>query len=251
MAIRARRKDTGDIVYASDCTIADVNREFLCATPGCKAKMSLVCAGDEHDAYFRTFQVSPEHVSKSCRICSMMFDASKYDESAFNRDSAFDWIFGQPANRRGNSGARTDHVGGGTGNGIRTLANMYKMCASRKKTDTYNGVVIGDILADDDNYEWYRKNLIGKKIVLCSFYRKVDHESALLFNYQMNINTDHIVVRLNFPTDDLCWRYYNLFKTSDHTEPIVIAGDWEPVDNGGMVKFQAEFHSPRQIHIVK
>lgn len=251
MAVRAKRKDTGEIVYAADCTIGDVKREFICPTPGCRAKMSLVCAGDDHDAYFRTFQVSPEHISKSCQICAMSFDVSRYDESAFNPDSAFDWIFGQPANHRGNSGTRTDHVGGGTGNGIRTLANMYKLCASRKKTDTYNGVVIGDILADDENFDWYRDHLIGKKIVVCSYFKNIINECALLFNYPVDYHGSHIIIRLNFRNKRDFWHYYNLFKTSDHTEPIVIAGAWKPVNDGGPVKYQAEFHSPRQIYIVK
>ena len=251
MSIRAKRKDTGEIVYASDCTIADVTREFLCATPGCQAKMSLVCAGDDHDAYFRTFQVSPEHVNKSCQICSMTFDESRYDESAFNRDSAFDWIFGKPTNRRGDSGTRTDHVGGGTGNAIRTLANMYKMCASHRKTDTYNGVVIGDMLADDENYEWYRTNLIGRRIVVCSYFKNIINQRLIMFNYPADYHSDHIIIAIKFSNDTDFWHYYNLFRSSDHTEPIVIAGDWERIDDGGIVKYLAEFHSPRQIYIVK
>lgn len=81
----------------SDCTIADLHRNFYCIVEGCPAVMSLVSATSKKDAYFRTLPTSPKHISVNCVRCSLIFDSSKYDESKFDRNSAFDWMFTTPA----------------------------------------------------------------------------------------------------------------------------------------------------------
>lgn len=242
---------TGDIVKACDCTISDLNKRFYCIVEGCNAFMSLVSATSNHDAYFRRLKTSPKHISAKCVRCSMIFDSSKYDESRFDRNSAFDWMFTPPKTKRGNTGTRTGHCGGGSHNSLRTLGNIYRMCVTKDKADTYNGYVNDDMFADNENYSKYKTDLIGNIIVECSFYRKVYGESALLFNYPTDYRYGHIVIRLNFLDEQECWNYYNKLKDSHHTEPIAIAGNWEEVNGNPDYKFQCDFLSSRQIYAVR
>lgn len=242
---------TGEIVRAKDCSIVDRNKRFYCITPGCPAVMSLVLPANEHDAYFRRLTNSPKHISTDCVRCSLIFDPSKYDESKFNLNDAFAWMLSPTVSNKGTTGRKTGHVGGGAHNSLRTLGNIYKMCASAKKSDTYNGYIINDMFADSENYAKYQTDLIGNIIVECSFYKKVYKESALLFNYPADYKTEHIIIRLNFLNQKECWDYYKKLKDSDHTEPIAIAGNWEEVIGHPDCKFQCTFLSSRQLYVVR
>lgn len=246
------RKDssTGPIVNIHDCTIADKDNHFYCRTPGCPAVMSIVSLGS-HNAHFRRLPSSPEHISVDCVKCSMIFNSSKYDESKFNKNSAFDWMFTPTISTRGTTGTKKGHLGGSPHNSLRTLGNMYRMCVSKSKSDTYNGYKINDMFADAENYSYYKTNLNGNIIVECSFFKKVYNEPALLFNYPTDYKKDHSVLRLNFESEQCCWDYYNNLKTSSHTEPIAIAGNWEPVKGNPDYQYQADFFSTRQIYVVR
>uniref|UniRef100_UPI00266B3D46 hypothetical protein n=1 Tax=Anaerobutyricum hallii TaxID=39488 RepID=UPI00266B3D46 len=69
--------------------------------------------------------------------------------------------------------------------------------------------------------------------------------------YPTDYKKDHSVLRLNFESEQLCWDYYNNLKTSSHTEPIAIAGNWELVKGNPDYQYQADFFSTRQIYVVR
>lgn len=246
------RKDSpsGPIVNIHDCTIADKDNHFYCSTAGCPAVMSIVSFGTP-DAYFRRLPSSPKHISVDCVRCALIFDPSKYDETKFNKNSAFNWMFTPPKSTRGTTGTKKGHVGGSAHNSLRTLGNIYKMCVTKSKSDTYNRYKINDMFADAENYSYYKTNLNGNIIVECSFFKKVYNEPALLFNYPTDYKKDHVILRLNFENEQLCWDYYNKLKTTSHTEPIAIAGNLEPVKGNPDYQCQANFFSTRQIYVVR
>ena len=253
MSHKARRyNNSGPEIMASEVHIDDIDDIYYCWTSGCEAKMTIVNAGDADEAYFRRIPSSKHHISANCVRCSIVFDETKYDEKRFNKDNAFAWMYEKTLPRPKNeTGAMRKKVGGGPSRGIRTLGKIYEMCVTKDKMDNYNGVLINDIFADEENYSTYGTALNGNMIVECSYYKKVFKEKAILFNYPTDFRKPHVVLRVNFNNEQECWNYYNRLKGCHHTEPIAIAGDWSPVIGNSSYQFQCDFISKRQIYFVK
>lgn len=246
-----RNNNNGTEVYASQVTINEKDDFFYCMTPGCDAVMKIVNVGNIEDAYFRRLPTSPCHSSANCVRCGITFDRTRYDESKFTMHGFADWVFSVPnSSHKGITGAKTNKVGGGS-IGFRSLGIIYNVCVALGKAGIYNGVLIDDIFADEENYAKYSNNLNNLLIVECSFYKKVYGESSLLFNYPVNFRNPHIVLKVNYKDEDLCWEYYNKFKRCNHTEPIAIAGIWKPTNGASETKYECDFVSSRQIYVVK
>ena len=133
-------------VSAADCEIGDVGRTFKCCTERCRAEMVLVSAAESRAAYFR--------------------NASRTN--------------------RGDTGTRQGNVGGGRHLRIHTLPILYAMCISETKNEMYNGILIDDIFADENNYERYQQGIEDYKIVETTFYHKIKDELAFRLNYPAN-----------------------------------------------------------------
>lgn len=220
-------------------------------TPGCDAVMKVVNVGNIEEAYFRRLPTSPHHIGADCVRCAITFDRTKYDESKFTIHGFADWIFANPnLSHKGHTGTITRKMGGGS-IGFRTLGKVYEMCVALGKKATYNGVLIDDIFADGENYARYSNNINDLLIVECSFFKKVYGESSLLFNYSTNFRKPHIVVKVNFEDEKLCWKYYNKFRGCHHTEPIVVVGIWRPTNGASEAQFECDFVSSRQIYVVR
>lgn len=250
-AIARRYSNNGPIIAARDIRVTDKDDEYYCATIGCHAKMSIVKAGHMDEAFFRRKSSSPDHISGKCFRCGMIFDKTIYDETLFRKDKAFDWLYGKVVQRpKTSTGKNTNKVGGNV-QGIRTLKQIYEMCATRTKNDTYNGVMINDIFADEENYAVYKVALVNNLIVECSYYKKAFQETALIMNYPTDFRKSHIYIKLNFADKKMFWYYYEQFKDLRHFEPIIIAGNWRPVIGRSEAQFECDIISSRQIHIVK
>ena len=50
----------------------------------------------------------------------------------------------------------------------------------------YNGILIDDIFADENNYERYQQGIEDYKIVETTFYHKIKDELAFRLNYPAN-----------------------------------------------------------------
>lgn len=241
-------------VNASDVTISEKNDTFLCSTPGCRATMHIVNGGNVNEAFFRRIPSSPPHISAKCVRCGITFDKTKYDEKRFSKTGLFDWLFSPPEDsHKGKTGTKTGKKGGTT-IGFRSLGNVYRLCASMDKSETYNGVLIDDIFADYDNATRYMNNLEGNLIVEVTYYCKLYKEKALLFNYPSDFKITHNIVRVDFENEQTFWDYYNKLeknKKTKHTEPIVIAGNWEKVESNPDYQAQCTIISTRQIYFPK
>lgn len=254
MPYEARKNSpTGDVVQAGNCTIEEVNDTFYCRINGCSARMTLVNAGNKEEAYFRRIPTSPYHISADCVRCGISFDPTKYDESKFDKDDAFGWLFTPPKEtHKGTTGKKTGKKGGGK-SPVRTLGKLYELCISFGKDELYNGYRIGDFFADNENYSYFSENLNGYAIIETSFYKKAFEELALLFNYSTNYKEPHILVKVKFNKENESdfWNYYRKFQKSHHTEPIAIAGDWSKSPAGSESIYECTYYSSRQFYIVK
>ena len=252
MPYKARKNsNTGPVVNASQVTINEKDDRFYCITPRCDAVMKIVKVGNIEEAYFRRLPSSPYHISANCMRCGITFDKTKYDESKFTMQGFADWVLSESSsNHKGNTGTNTKKVGG-RNIGFRSLGRIYDMCVVYGKKGKYNGVLIDDIFADEENYPRYSNNLNGFLVVECSFYKKIYGENSLLFNYPTNFKNPHNIVKLNFDNEKECWKYYDVFKGCHHTEPIAIAGIWRPTSGISEAQYECDYESSRQIYVVK
>lgn len=252
MPFKARRNsNTGPVVNASQVTINEKQDLFYCVTSDCDAVMKVVNVGNIEEAYFRRLPSSPYHISANCMRCGITFDKTKYVERKFTMQRFVDWVFSEPnSNHKGTTGTNRKKVGGGS-MGFRSLRRIYEMCVALGKNGRYNGILIDDIFADEENYARYNSNLNGFLVVECSYYKKIYEENALLFNYSTNFKKPHIIVRMNFADEESCWKYYKKFKGCHHTEPIAIAGIWRPTSGISEAQFECDYVSSRQIYVVK
>lgn len=253
MPYEARRySSSGPIIKARDCKITEIHNQFYCKTPGCRAIMSLVNTGNIEEAYFRRKPSSPYHTSADCVRCGIVFDKTKYDETKFVKNEAFDWLFSPPAEtHKGTTGTKKGTKGGGK-SPVRTLGKLYEMCVSLGKEEEYNGYKIGEFFADAENYIYYSENLEGNIIAECSYFKKAYNEYALLFNYSTNPFVEHILVKVKFGDNtEAFWKYYNKFEGCHHTEPIAIAGNWTKSPGGSESVFECDYKSSRQIYYVR
>lgn len=233
----------GNPIPANKVAIHQKDNHFICCTEGCTARMILVKAGTD-SAYYRSNRII-DHVSPWCVKNSIKFKPSDYDESRFDLNFAFESMLGLNHSikeiSRGGTGTRTGTVGGSKQLRIHTLPLLYSMCLNVGKNGYYNNCLIDDILSDDENYERYKNGINGFKIVEVSKYHKVQGEFAFIMNYPTYNRIKSSWVKIEFEDKELFWSQYNKLKESNHIEPIIIAGEWESVDN-------KEYHSKCVIH---
>ena len=223
---------------------------FVCCTDACNAEMILVGAGTGA-AYFRSKRKS-DHISNTCIKNSISFDDSKYNEAKFDLLFAFESMLGKnhsikPINR-GGKGTKQENVGGNKNLRIHTLPLLYAMCLSRGKSSNYNGILINDLLADNENFAKYSKGIDGYKLVETSKYHKVQDEFAFLMNYPAENRGINSWVKIIFDSEKIFWNQYNKLKNSNHIEPIIIAGEWEIVPSNTAFHSQCIIHKESQIY---
>lgn len=128
------------------------------------------------------------------------------------------------------------------------------MCVNHKKTDLYNGYMIGDMFADEENYPKYKNNIRGQLIVECSYFTYLSWENAILFNYPTDFRRKggHDVIKVKFNNKTTFEKYKEKLE-DDHThiQPIAIAGNWSKPAGGHACDAFCKFYSGRQIYIVK
>lgn len=224
----------GTIVDARKLTREESHHNFYCKTSHCNANMILVNAGNPERAYFRSLKRS-EHISSHCIKSSIVFDKSKYDEKQFSLSSAFASILGIShaptlVNRVG-TGTRNGNVGGSRNNRIHTLGVLYAACRTIGKAGNYNGYIIDDILADDENYVRYSQGIQGYKLVETSYYYKVRGKLELIMNCPADNMGKNSWVKLRFINKRLFWECYSKLKDFSHVEPVIIAGYWDTLNS--------------------
>lgn len=244
---------TGLPIKATEVGIADINKEFICCTEDCKARMSLVSGGTER-AYFRSKDIK-EHISSMCIKSSIVFEESKYDETRFDLNFAFESMLGiEHTNERinrGHNGNRQGCVGGNRKLRIHTIGVLYAMCLDKGKDGAYNKISINDILADDENFDNYKEGITGYRLVEVSKYHKVKDELAFIMNYP-SLNREKIShVKIVFEDKELFWKQYYKIKDSHYVEPIIIAGDWQVAPEGYDYHSQCRIRTDSQIYYVK
>lgn len=240
-------------INADQVEINNKRATFLCCTDGCNARMILCKAGTE-DAYFRS-KDKKEHINADCIKNSIVFKPDKYEEQLFDLDFAFESMLGknhtQKSINRGNTGTRQGNVGNHRRIRIHTLPTLYSMCISKAKDERYNGILIDDIFADNENYERYSIGIQGYKIVETSFYFYTNPNKSITLNYPLDNKGKDSWVKIIFENKDLYESQKAKLHHSLHIEPIIIAGEWELAPNGSKHHSECKIHKASQIYYAK
>mgnify|MGYP005749869503 CR=1 FL=1 len=216
-------KEKKNILKAKDAAINHINQVFYCKTPGCKTLMTLVDAANPEHAYFRKIPSSPDHLSILCSADGV-FEPTKYEENKFDFEDLADKIMSEITDKRIRRSGGIEVHGGGGKKSISTVKQIYLMC---RKYAEYNGIKTNKILADERNFEENKNSISGKKIVQCTYYRKVHDEFSFIMNYPSFPYKNGKHIRIDFEDRDLFWEFYNKVKPSNHKELILILGDWK------------------------
>lgn len=243
----------GNAIDANEVQIKYGKAIFLCCTNGCDARMVLCKAGTE-DAYFRS-KNRGDHNSVNCIRNSIVFKADTYDESLFDLNFAFESMLGINSTiksiDRGDTGTRQGNVGNHRRLRIHTLLTLYAMCISKAKNERYNGILIDDIFADEENYGRYFGGIQGYKVVETSFYFYTDSDMSITLNYPSDYKGKSSWVKIIFEDRTLYERQKARFYKSLHIEPIIIAGKWELAPIGSKHHSECKIHKASQICYVK
>lgn len=249
--------DKTEPIDADETQIDDIGKKFYCPTPGCYAEMSIVHAGDRENAFFRRNPSSPDHINANCVRCNMHFDEQHYSERRFCSEKLFEYVLRKPGEpkHKGTSGTRNGNVGGHTA--VKTLAIFYDLVCTKGIDYIYNGIRIGTLFANENNYDFYKEsNLVGDHIVETSFCGKIYNENKLVFNYPCDWTKDHILIQIIFPSSDEAFSAYNLYHKYSHTAPIVLAGNWRlshdifhAKESLKSISYECNFISTRQLYI--
>lgn len=240
---------TGTPVFANNVGIGDRNKEFICCTNGCNAKM-IICAPGTGKAYFRSKDKS-DHINSDCIKNSIVFKPDKYDESLFDLNFAFESMLGLKHSKtvhRGTTGTKKGQVGNHRRIRMFTLPTIYAMCISKNKTDTYNKILIDDIFADDENFGRYGSGITGYKIVETSFYYSNAKEKSFMLNYPLDNRGISSWVKIKFEDASLYYDQVEKMKGSMHIEPFIVVGEWTLAPNGSKHHSECIIHKKSQIY---
>ncbi len=131
-----------------------------------------------------------------------------------------------PNIHRGDTGTQQGQIGNNNTLRIHTLPLLYSMCISKNINDTYNGIMIGDILANNDNFDRYSTGIVGYKIVETSFYYANDKEKFFMLNYPLDNRGIKSWVKIVFNDTNLYDTQKRKMRNSMHIEPFIVAGNW-------------------------
>ncbi|MBR3811119.1 MAG: hypothetical protein IKJ16_02150 [Agathobacter sp.] len=129
------------------------------------------------------------------------------------------------------------------------LSEFYQMCLLKGKSDTYNEVLMDDILINSENIERYAKGIEGFHIVETSCGHRSGNEYAIIMKCSAHRESKYSV-KLIFENKNEFWRQYYKLTDSEQVDPIIVAGDWETTPNETEFQSQCIIHRRRQIYYV-
>ena len=132
---------------------------------------------------------------------------------------------------------------------VHNIADLYNICCSKEKNETYNDVMIDDILVDSQNVEKYQNGIKGCRIAEASIGEKVEREAAYIMSCPAG-DSPKYKVKIIFENKKSAVRLYYKLTDATRTQPIIIAGDWEPTPDATEYQSQCIIHRAKQIYFV-
>ncbi len=265
MADRARWFNISTRSY-ENVTVNDIsikhftkNDKFKCINPACNVEMNLRNSSNGGFAFSSYPGQARNHVDlTNCIRSSLAFQSAKYCERKFYfNDFVQNLLYdnsSSPSGRAKKSTKSNKTISNDPRPALRGLSSFYRMVASKNKDDVYNGQRIGDMFCDSENFNDFAMNPIGYKVLECSYYHPIYREKAFILNFPIdnrpyNGSTVKIIVK---DRDYFNKLVNDVFNSSRHIEPLIIAGEWirNDIPNAGYIAY-CVIYSKRQLAYLK
>lgn len=233
-------------VYARYALKEDKGRRFYCPNPLCPAEMYIVLKEGAAVAYF----AGRGHLND----CSFYNKKNSYDPEKFNEEE-FDFynaLMSLSNNGKTHSNKRTSKhhkTGAGDPKPLRTIRQIYDMCNWHDCYDTYNGVMVGQMLLNDDSAKMYTNGVEGWRLIeakrkLPKFYDSENLEIHLI----SPVSQKKFTFVLNF-ADAILYREIKDWIYANRNYIFVVAGDWCSSNNSNV--FSALISTKKQLTLIK
>ncbi|QIA88528.1 hypothetical protein [Lactobacillus johnsonii] len=236
-------------IYADQAQIKDINQYYYCPNSLCSAHLFPCSINGSKKAYFAATHDDHRHIPNCPYGHNIDFDEDKYDEQAFNYDSALDHLMADSTKTntsvgqysKNNDITVSHHTT--TVHPLRTIRQIYMMCKSMDIHDTYNSVKIWRMLVDNRSVDIYNLGIFGKRLIETTVpqycYNPIEQEIYLELNpYNITLKFD------DFDLYDFMKN--RIYENSDKL--IIVAGDWQ---NVAEYKVKTKIKSKRQVMVLR
>lgn len=168
-----------------------VNASYICAMPGCSAKMILCDPSSNRTAYFRSIHKA-DHKYDYCTDSSLSFNPDEYDESKFDLNLAIQTICSHEQQNNIHTGqfhSTNGTIGTGSHIPIRTAKKLWAVCNHLGVNGIYNHIRINDIYACLENKDCFQYRTSGFCIIEGTFAYTVN-DVSIRMNYTRYSTSD-------------------------------------------------------------
>lgn len=139
---------------------------------------------------------------------------------------------------------------------LTTIRQIYTMCTNTPINNSYGGIAIKDILADERSFPFYINGVEGYKLVECNYYRYDRTISTIWMNYPCYFiyPVTKYYAQLEFTDQKLFNKILPRLFDTKHNGIIVVSGNWETVNistSAKPVKSKCKIYSEKQIAVIK
>ncbi|MFX3643411.1 MAG: hypothetical protein ACE3L7_32965 [Candidatus Pristimantibacillus sp.] len=234
-------------VLAREALKEDKGLRFYCPNHLCDAKMSIVIKEGVSTSFFR----GQGHLDDCIHYTrSNSFKPVEYNEKAFDFKSAL-MSLTQKGISQSNKLTSNNHSNGpAVDKPLRTIRQIYDMCTWHDDcSDTYNGVMVGHMLLNDESAKMYKSGVVGWRLIEAKrkpkkFYVTEKMEIHLIAPIEQNKYTFILKfgdVKLYREIKD--WIYANMNYI------FVVAGDWASSNSSN--DYTAHIFTRKQITMIK
>lgn len=221
------------ILYANDCDSSNLNIEYFCPTPNCKAKLTLRSLNGERSPYFAALP-SKTH-DDFCIIPKLGRNKSDYNTSNFSMESLYDIIISKQSSDLNSESGKcisNNNNNNNESDKINTTSKLYYFCKGHDiEYIIKDQLKVINLIADDRTNFLFTKGIFGLKLVEAVFSRYERDNNKIYFNYPVNPllkNKFNLCVEFN-QKSDFEKILKKIFKNKDEFKNahIAILANWE------------------------
>ena len=245
-------------IYADDIHIMNYKGiRCWCKNTKCDAHMYIVKPENPHESFFRASK-KVKH-SGACGSECNHFNKNEFDESGFYFPDVLRNLEYSTSTTMRTSIANTklsSNILSENKKTVTTIRQIYTMCTNTPIDDSYGGIVIKDILADERSFYFYTNGIEGYKLVECNYYRYDRTALTIWMNYPCYFvyPATRYYVQLEFADQELYNKMLPRIYDTKHNGIIIVSGNWKITNISKFakpIKSKCKIYSEKQIAVIK